>query len=143
VSTWGRSGHFGACGWSTRADTTAEWAVTSPGKIGDALKEAGHEVAQTAEAAASGNPRAIGQVIGTAATVAYTAENVRVMSYKSGGGGLNVFDTPTTGSRLALDFQRLKETGGAMRPHVDITIKKPGIPSGPGSNLINIKHWPW
>ncbi len=50
--------------------TTAEWAVTNPSKIGDALKEAGHEVAQTLEAAGSGNPRAIGQVIGTAASMA-------------------------------------------------------------------------
>jgi hypothetical protein len=123
--------------------TTAEWAVTSPGKIGEALKEAGHEVAQTVDAAASGNPRAFGQVIGMAATAAYTAENVRVLRYKSGGGGLNIYDTPTTGSRIALDVQRIKETGGTLRPHVDITVKKPGMPVGEGSNLINIKHWPW
>jgi RHS repeat-associated protein len=45
--------------------TTAKWAVTSPGKIVDATKEAGHEVAQTVEAAASLNPRAIGQIAGT------------------------------------------------------------------------------
>jgi hypothetical protein len=29
------------------------------------------------------------------------------MWYKSGAGGLNIFATPTRGSRLALDFQRL------------------------------------
>jgi RHS repeat-associated protein len=57
--------------------TTAEWAVTSPGKIGEALKEGGHEIAQTAEAALSGNPHAIGQVAGTAVTVATAVRGVQ------------------------------------------------------------------
>ena len=119
------------------------WTVTNPGKIGEALKEGAHQVAETGKAAASGNPRAFGQVVGTAASVAYTLGNVRVIPYRSGGGGLNIYNTPTMGSRLALDFQRLQETNGRMFPHLDITLKKPGIPSGPGSNFVNIKHWPW
>jgi RHS repeat-associated protein len=44
--------------------TTAEWAVSSPGKIGGAIKEASLGAAQTVESAASLNPRAIGQVAG-------------------------------------------------------------------------------
>jgi len=124
--------------------TTVEWTVTNPAKIVEGVKEAGHEVAQTVESAASGNPRAIGQVVGTAATIAYSARNVRVRAYENtGGGGLNIRNTPTRGSSLRLDFHPL-EKGGSYRPHVDVTIKKPGIPSGEGSNLIKpIHHWPW
>ena len=55
----------------------------------------------------------------------------------------NILNTPTTGSRIGLDVHGIPEAGGAVRPHIDITIKKPGVPSGPGSNLVNIKHWPW
>jgi len=46
-------------------------------------------------------------------------------------------------ARIGLDVHGIPEAGGAVRPHIDITIKKPGVPSGPGSNLVNIKHWPW
>ena len=98
----------------------------------------------TVKAAASGDPRAIGQVVATVATVAYAAENVRPQLYENaGGGGVNILNTPTTGSRIGLDVHGIPEAGGAVRPHIDITIKKPGVPSGPGSNLVNIKHWPW
>ena len=124
--------------------TTAKWAVTSPGKIGEALKEAGHEAIQTVQEAASGNPRAIGQVVGTGATIAYAATNVEVTAYKNtGGGGINILNTPTTNSRIGIDFHGKFKGSGGPKPHIDITIKKPGVPSGAGSNLINVKHWPW
>jgi RHS repeat-associated protein len=116
--------------------TTAEWAVTSPGKIGEALKEGGHEVAQTIEAAFSGNPRAIGQVVGTAATVAYTAENVRVGAYEHGGGGANLKNTLFNGNRLAVDYHPFGKAGTATASknvlHVDIKIQQLGI---------NVRHW--
>jgi hypothetical protein len=98
----------------------------------------------TAKAAASGDPRAIGQVVGTAATVAYAAENVKIRAYdNTGGGGINFKNTPTTGSSIRFDLHPL-EKGGSYKPHVDITIKKPGVPSGPGSNLVRpIHHGPW
>ncbi len=127
--------------------TTAEWAVTSPGKIGEALKEGAHEVADTAKAAASGDPRAIGQVVGTAATAAYAAKNVSVLQYENtGGGGLNLFNTPTKGSRIGFDVHPFN--GRGYTPHVDMMIKKQGGPfgpkvSGPGSNLLKVEHWPW
>ncbi len=93
---------------------------------------------------AQGDGRAIGQVVGVAATVAYAAENIRPRLYENaGGGGVNIMNTPTTGSRIGLDVHGIPEAGGGVRPHIDITIKKPGVPSGPGSNLVNIKHWPW
>jgi len=98
----------------------------------------------TSEAAASGDPRAFGQVVGTLAAFLYAAENIKVRSYENaGGGGLNIRNTPTTGSSIRLDFHPIEE-GVPYLPHVDITIKKPGVPSGPGSNLIKpIQHWPW
>jgi hypothetical protein len=90
------------------------------------------------------HPRAIGQVVGAAATVAYAAGNVRPRLYpNSGGGGINILITPTEGSRIGLDIHSIPEANGGVRPHIDITIKGPGVPSGPGSNLVNIKHWPW
>jgi hypothetical protein len=98
----------------------------------------------TVKAATSGDPRAIGQVVATVATVAYAAENVRPQLYENaGGGGVNILNTPTTGSRIGLDVHGIPEAGGGVRPHIDMTIKKLGVPSGPGSNLVNIKHWPW
>jgi hypothetical protein len=98
----------------------------------------------TVKAAANGDPRALGQVVGTVAAAAYAGENVRPRLYENvGGGGVNFLNTPTTGSRIGLDVHAIPEAGGGVRPHIDITIKKPGIPSGPGSNLVNIKHWPW
>jgi hypothetical protein len=57
--------------------------------------------------------------------------------------GVNILNTPTTGSRIGIDVHGIPEANGGIRPHLDITIKKPGVPSGPGSNLINVKHWPW
>lgn len=97
----------------------------------------------TVKAAANGDPKAFGQVVATVATVAYAAENVKVRAYENaGGGGINIKNTPTEGSSIRLDVHAL-EKGGSPRPHVDVTIKKPGVPSGPGSNLVNIKHWPW
>ena len=125
--------------------TTATWLATSPGRIGEALKEGGHEIAQTAQAAKSGDPHAIGEVVGIVAALAYTAGNVRIRAPypNSGGGGLNVLNTPTRGSHMQFDIAPIQK-GGPYRPHVDITIKKPGVPSGPGSNLIRpIRHWPW
>ena len=110
----------------------------------DTAKAIANGAVDTVKAAANGDPRAIGQVVGTAATVAYAAENVRPQAYpNAGGGGVNILNTPTTGSRIGLDVHGIPEAGGAVRPHIDITIKKPGVPSGPGSNLVNIKHWPW
>lgn len=120
--------------------------MTSPGKIGGALSEGGHVITQSLEAAASGNPRAIGQVVGTVAAIAYVGENVRPLQYENaGGGGLNIYNTPTLKSRIAFDIHDISEAGDGslVRPHIDITIKKPGIPFGPGSNLVNIEHWPW
>jgi RHS repeat-associated protein len=110
----------------------------------DTAKAIANGAVDTVKAAANGDPRAFGQVVGTVAAVAYAAENVRPQSYpNAGGGGVNILNTPTTGSRIGLDVHGIPEAGGAVRPHIDITIKKPGIPSGPGSNLVNIKHWPW
>jgi hypothetical protein len=81
--------------------------------------------------------------------VAYAAKNVRAGLYdNTGGGGINLRDTPTTNSRIGLDYHAFKGSNGPQL-HVDITIKKPAAPFGPGasglgSNLINIKHWwPW
>jgi hypothetical protein len=113
----------------------------------EAGKEGVHQVRQQANAVASGDPRAIGQVVGTVATIAYAAKNVRAGPYEHDGGGINILDTPTTNSRIALDYNAWKGSGGP-KPHIDITIKKPTAPfgpgaKGPGSNLINIKHWPW
>ena len=112
------------------------------------IKEAGSqaitEIKQTVSSALDGNPRAIGQVVGTAASLAYAANNVEVRAYpRAGGAGINFLDTPNAGSRIALDVHRISEAGNRIRPHIDITIKKPGVPSGPGSNLINIKHFPF
>ncbi len=110
----------------------------------DTAKAIANGAVNTVKAAANGDPRAFGQVVGTVAAVAYAAENVRPQSYpNAGGGGVNILNTPTTGSRIGLDVHGIPEAGGAVRPHIDITIKKPGVPSGPGSNLVNIKHWPW
>lgn len=110
----------------------------------DTAKAMVNGAVDTAKAAANGDPRAFGQVVGTAATVAYAAENVKIRGYENtGGGGINFKNTPTTGSSIRFDVHPLKE-GGAYKPHLDITIKKPGVPSGPGSNLIKpIHHWPW
>jgi len=114
---------------------------------GSALKEVGNEVvtemkSKVAELAA-GDPRAVGQLVGTLAAAAYTAKNLNAGEYEHGGGGVNILNTPTTGSRIGFDLHSIPESGGGIRPHIDITIKKPGVPSGPGSNLLNIKHWPW
>jgi RHS repeat-associated protein len=110
----------------------------------DTAKAMANGAVDTVKAAANGDPRAFGQVVGTAATVAYAAENVKIRAYENtGGGGVNFKNTPTTGSSIRFDVHPL-EKGGAYKPHVDITIKKPGVPSGPGSNLIKpIHHWPW
>lgn len=110
----------------------------------DTAKAMVNGAVDTAKAAANGDPRAFGQVVGTAATVAYAAENVKIRAYENtGGGGINFKNTPTAGSSIRFDVHPL-EQGGAYKPHVDITIKKPGVPSGPGSNLIKpIHHWPW
>ena len=110
----------------------------------DTTKAMVNGAVNTVKAAANGDPRAFGQVVGTAATVAYAAENIKIRPYENtGGGGITVKNTPTTGSRISLDVHPL-EKGGPYKPHVDITIKKPGVPSGEGSNLIKpIHHWPW
>ena len=110
----------------------------------DTAKNVVNGAVDTVKAAASGDPRAIGQVVATAATIAYTAENVKLRAYENtGGGGINLQNTPTTGSSIRFDVHPLEE-GGPYRPHVDVTIKKPGVPSGEGSNLIKpIRHWPW
>jgi hypothetical protein len=125
--------------------TTLKWAVTSPSKISDALREGGHEIAQTAVDAASGDPRAFGQVVGTAATAAYAVRNVRFRLYQNaGGGGLTFRNAPTLGSRISFEVHRIPEAGYGFRPHVDIMIKKLGISSGEGSNIFKpISHWPW
>ena len=115
----------------------------------DTAKSVVNGAVDTVKAAANGDPRAFGQVVGTVATVAYAAKNVEIGTYKNtGGGGINLVDTPTTNSRIGLDYHAFKGSNGPQL-HVDITIKKPAAPfgpgaSGPGSNLINIKHWtPW
>jgi len=110
----------------------------------DTAKNIANGVVDTVKAAANGDPRAFGQVVGTVAAVAYTAENVKIRAYENtGGGGINFKNTPTTGSSIRFDIHPI-EKGGPFRPHVDVTIKKPGVPSGPGSNLIKpISHWPW
>jgi hypothetical protein len=110
----------------------------------ETAKNAANGAVETVKAAASGDPRALGQIVGTVASLAYAAENVKPQLYKNaGGGGINITNTPTTGSRIGLDIHSIPEAGGGVRPHLDITIKKLGIPSGPNSNLVNIKHWPW
>jgi hypothetical protein len=113
----------------------------------ETAKTVANGAVDTVKAAANGDPRAFGQVVGTVATVAYAAKNVEIGTYKNtGGGGINLVDTPTANSRL--DYHAFKGSNGPQL-HVDITIKKPATPfgtgaSGPGSNLINIKHWtPW
>jgi RHS repeat-associated protein len=112
------------------------------------IKEAGGqaitEIKQTVSSALDGNPRAIGQVVGTAAALAYTANNVKVRTYPNAdGAGITFKNAPTQGSRISFDVHRIPEANGGVRPHIDITIKKPGVPSGPGSNLVNIKHFPF
>ena len=110
----------------------------------DTAKSVVNGAVDTVRAAANGDPRAFGQVVGTVAAIAYTAENVKVRAYENtGGGGINLQNTPTTGSSIRLDVHPL-EKGGPALPHVDVTIKKLGVPSGEGSNLITpIHHWPW
>jgi len=79
---------------------------------------------------------AIGQVVGTAATVAYTAENVRVGAYEHGGGGANLKNTPFNGNRLAVDYHPFGKAGTATASknvlHLDIKIQQLGI---------NVRHW--
>ena len=114
------------------------------GTLTAAAGEAKDKAVQFGEKVASGDPRAIGQAVGVAATVAFAAENVEPRLYpNSGGGGVNILNTPTTGSRIGFDVHGIPEANGGVRPHIDITIKKPGMPSGPGSNAVNIRHWPW
>jgi len=80
---------------------------------------------------ASGDPRAIGQAVGIAATVAYTTENVRVQSYEHGGGGVNIKNTPFNGNRLAIDYHPFGRAGTATASknvlHLDIKIQQLGI----------------
>lgn len=96
------------------------------------------------------DPTAFGEAVGTVASLAYGAENVRVLPYESGGGGANLFNTPTRGSRIAADWAGKWKGGSGF--HFDITIKR--IPggwrfweemSGPGSNWFKpLHHWqPW
>ena len=123
---------------------TAEGIANAVAHPVQTAENAANGAVSAVKAAASGDPRAIGQVVGVAATVAYAAGNVRPQLYENaGGGGVNILNTPTTGSRIGLDIHGIPEAGGGVRPHIDITIKRPGVPSGPGSNLVNIKHWPW
>jgi len=90
----------------------------------------------TVKAAASGDPRAIGQVVGVAATVAYTAGNVEAGAYEHGGGGVNLQNTPLNGNRIALDYHPFGKAGTATASrnvlHVDIKIQQLGI---------NVRHW--
>jgi hypothetical protein len=97
----------------------------------DTAKAIANGAVDTVKAAANGDPRAFGQVVGTVAAVAYAAENVRPQSYpNAGGGGVNILNTPTTGSRIGLDVHGIPEAGGAVRPHIDITIKSPASRQG-------------
>lgn len=97
---------------------------------------------------AAGDPRAVGQLVGTVASFAEVAGNVRYFKYPSGGEGLNILNTPTRGSRLALETGAWKGGSGL---HFDIYIKRiPGNwrvwqrSSGPGSNWFKLEHWqPW
>ena len=116
--------------------------VTSPIQTvknagGQAITEIQHTVASALE----GNPRAIGQVVGGIATPAFATTNVKLRQYPgSGGGGINILDAPTAKSRIGFVYHPIEGTYGA---HIDVMIKKPGVPAGPNSNLLNIEHWPW
>ena len=93
-----------------------------------------------------GNPRAIGRAVGIAATILCAAKNVQIGANQSRGGGVNILNTPTSGSRIG--FEVGKWNGGSG-PHIDVYIKKQGAPfgpavKGPGSNLFKLEHWqPW
>lgn len=116
----------------------------------EAGTKAFHEVKDTFQRALSGDPRAFGQIVGTAAAFAYGAKNIepRAPYPNTGGGGLNIMNTPTKGSRIGFDIHRIPEARNRIRPHIDATIKRQGVPfrpkvAGPGSNVVNVKHWPW
>jgi RHS repeat-associated protein len=109
------------------------------GTLSDAAEGAKDLAVQFGSKVASGDPRAIGQAVGVAATVAYTAENVRVGSYEHGGGGANLKNTPMNGNRIALDAHPFGKAGSATASrnvvHIDIKIQQLGI---------NVRHWtPW
>jgi len=97
---------------------------------------------------ASGDPRAVGQFVGTAATFAYAAKNVQIGANKTGGGGLNILNTPTRGSRIGIESGSWKGGSGL---HLDVYIKRiPGgwniweAAKGMGSNWFKLEHWqPW
>lgn len=99
---------------------------------------------------ASGDPTAVGEAVGTAATLAYGAKNLKIRSYQSGGGGINLLNTPTRGSRIAADWGGIWKGGSGF--HFDMMIKRiPGgwrfweAMSGEGSNWFKpLRHWqPW
>jgi hypothetical protein len=97
---------------------------------------------------ASGDPRAFGQAVGAAATLAYAAENLRIGANASGGGGLNMRNLPTRGSRIGFEVGKWKGGSGF---HMDVYIKRiPGgwkiweTAKGMGSNWYKLEHWqPW
>ena len=85
----------------------------------------------------SGDPRAVGQAVGTAATIAYAAEDFDPRLYNrpngAGGGGITLENTPGRGDFIRFDMHRLHFNGRPRYvPHIDARI-----------GAIVIKHFPW
>jgi len=104
------------------------------------VKEAGSqaitEIKQTVSSALAGNPRAIGQVVGTAAAAAYTYSSARsyAPTSKGGPGGFGMNFQLTSKNFVRFDIHRLHFGGQAhnLVPHIDFRL-------GPLSGV----HWPW
>ena len=110
--------------------------MTKPSVLKEAGSEAVSEVKQTANSALEGNPRAIGQVVGTAAAVAYGYSSSRsyAPTSKGGPGGFGMSFQLTAKNFIRFDIHRLHFSGQAVNlvPHIDFKL---GSFSG--------AHWPW
>lgn len=110
--------------------------MTKPSALKEAGSQAVSEVKQTASSALQGNPRAIGQVVGTAATVAYGYSSSRnyAATSKGGPGGFGMNFQLTSKNFVRFDIHRLHFSGQPVNlvPHFDFKL-------GPFSGA----HWPW
>lgn len=103
----------------------------------ETAKNVANAAVDTVKAAASGDARAFGQIVGTAATAAYGAQGARVYKPVSAGGpgGAGLHLPLTKNSYIRFDIHRLHLKGSGatnLVPHIDLKI-----------GGLEVKHFPW